>query len=409
MNLETPGSSALSERAAPHSVRPILRRIAYAILALEIAALLGLFGCNSCQRRPTFRQGYSCINQACTAAATFFGGTPGGDPILGFQTSVYLPEASGLSGGTATNLSGQVAGGLLKNSVALNAGPSNAFVEAGYVVQGGVNLDQCGQGGNFYFITEYANGALAVKCLAPIPEQDFGNYVNVRILNVFNSGSAPTFLVTIANRNTNLQPCSEASPCVEPLWMPGGNYFGTAAYGQTLVGTNGAFADGSLFINNYYQNAPGPDHLNFEKVDGTGSFDNPPLGSWVAWPSQPVDANGGAFHTFCCQITTLFPGVLNFGNLPLHSSASSQTVTITNTSTASTMNISDISISGARSADFTKNRTGCHETLPPQGTCDITVSFTPSVAGRADATLTVTGSGGGGSGSETVTLVGYGH
>lgn len=409
MSHETPGASTPPERTITHSARPILRRIAYAILALEIACLMGLFGCNSCQRRPTFRQGYSCINQTCTAAATFFGGTPGGDPILGFQTSVYLPEASGLSGGTATNLSGQVAGGFLKSSVAVNAGPSNAFVEAGYVIQGGVNFDECGQGGNFYFLAEYANGALAVRCLAPIPALDFGNYVNFRILNVFNSGSAPTFLVNIEDRGTNLQPCPEASPCVEPLWMPGGTNFGSAAYGQTLVGTNGAFADGSLFINNYYQNAPGPDHLNFEKVDGTASFDNPPLGSWIAWPSQPVDANGGAFHTFCCQITTLFPGVLNFGNLPLHSTAGSQTVTVSNTSTTSPMKISDISIRGAKAPDFTKNRTGCHETLDPQATCDITITFTPSVAGRADATLTVAGSGGGGSGSETVTLVGYGH
>ncbi len=409
MNHETPGSSALSERATPLSVRPTLRRIAYAILALEIACLLGLFGCNSCQRRPTFRQGYSCINQTCTAAATFFGGTPAGDPILGFQTSVFLPAASGLSGGTATNLSGQVAGGFLKNSLALNAGPSNAFVEAGYVIQGGVNFDQCGQGGNFYFLTEYANGTLVVRCLAPIPAQDFGNYVNLQMLNVFNSGSAPTFLVKIANRGTNLQPCPEASPCVEPLWMPGGTNFGSAAYGQVLVGTNGAFADGSLFINNSYQNAPGPDHLNFEKVDGTASFDNPPLGSWIGWPSQPGSPNGGSFHTFCCQITTLFPGVLNFGNLPLHSASGSQTVTVTNNSTTETMKISDINVTGTKSSDFAKNSTGCHEALAPQATCDITVTFTPSVAGRADATLTLTDSGGGGAGSETVTLFGYGH
>lgn len=408
MNHETPGSSAVSGRFT-RFVRPILRRIAYAILALEIAALLGLFGCNSCQRRPTFRQGYSCINQTCTAAATFFGGTPAGDPILGFQTSIYLPAASGLSGGTATNLTGQVAGGFLKNSVALNAGPTAAFVEAGYVIQGGVNFDECGLGGNFYFLTEFANGALAVKCLAPIPAQDFGNYVNLRILDVFNSGSAPTFLVNIANRNTNLQPCPEASPCVEPLWLPGSTAFASAAYGQTLVGTSGAFADGALFINNFYQNAPGPDHLNFEKVDGTASFDNPPLGSWIAWPSQPVDANGGAFHTFCCQITTLFPGVLNFGNLPLHSTAGSQTVTITNTSSTSSMKIAGISIGGPKGADFTKNSTGCAATLDPQATCDITITFTPSVAGREDATLTVTDGGVGGSGLETVTLFGYGH
>ena len=408
MSHQTPGSSAPSERAAPPTVRLIFRRIGYAVLALEIAALLGLFGCNSCQRRTNARQGYGCINQTCTVAATFFGGTPAGDPILGFQTSIYLPVASGLSGGTATNLSGQVSGGFLKNSMALNAGPTAAFVEAGYVIQQGVDFDECGQGGNFYFLAEYANGTLAVRCLAQIPAQDFGNWVNVRILNVFNSGEAPTFLVDIANRGTNLQPCAEASPCVEPLWTPGGTSFASAAFGQTLVGTNGAFADGALFANNSYQNAPGPDHLNFEKVDGTASFDNPPLGSWIAWPSQPGTPNGGAFHTFCCQITTLFPGVLNFGNLPLHSSAGSQTVTVTNASNTSTMDISGITISGAQSADFAKNDTGCHGTLPPQGTCDITITFTPSVAGREDATLTLTGNGAG-SGSETVTLFGYGH
>ena len=381
----------------------------YVVLALEVGCLLGLFGCDSCKHKATVPQGYSCINQACLASVTFFGGTPGGDPILGFQSSIYLPASTGLNGGTAIASGGQVAGGFLRNSIVLNAGPNNGFVEVGYVAQGGVNLAECGQGGNFYFLTDFSNGNLVTHCLATIPAQDFGSYINVRILNVGNSGSTPTFLVSITGPSTSLQPCTEDTPCLEPLWIPGSQSFASAALGQTLVGTSGAFADSALFINSSYQNASGPGHLNVLTADGTASYDNPPLGEWLISPSQPAGANGGAYHSFCCQIPTLFPGSLYFGNVPVHSTPGSQTVTITNASTSSSMSISAISISGAKSADFTKNSTGCGSSLAPGATCNITVTFTPSVQGREDATLTVTDSGGSGSGSDTVNLYGYGH
>jgi len=408
VNHETAGPSAFGKRVPRKSVRPILRHIVYAILVLEIACLLGLFGCNSCSHKPALPQSYSCVNQACVASVTFFGGTAGGDPILGFQSSIYLPASSGLNGGTATTPSGQVAGGFLRNSIVVNAGPTNAFVEAGYVAQGGVNLAECGQGGNFYFVSDFSTGNLVTRCLATIPAQDFGNYVNVRILNVGNSGSTPTFLVSLTSPSTNLEPCTEAAPCLEPLWMPGSSSYASAAMGQTLVGTSGAFADSALFINTSYQNASGPGHLNPLSVDGSDSFDNPPLSEWITWPSQP-NSSGGTYHTFCCQITTLFPGSLYFGNLPAHSTSASQTVTVTNTSAGSTMSITSINIGGSKSADFTKNSSGCGSTLAPLATCNITITFTPSTQGREDATLTISDSGGSGSGSDIVNLFGYGH
>jgi hypothetical protein len=405
---QTAGSSEVDGRVAAGSLRPILRRIVYVLLALEVACLMGLFGCDSCKHKATLPQGYSCINQACVASVAFFGGTPAGDAILGFQSSIFLPASSGLNGGTATTPSGQVAGGFLRNSIVINAGPSNNFVEAGYVAQGGVNLAECGQGGNFYFLTDFSTGNLVTRCLAPIPAQDFGNYINFRILNVGNSGSTPTFMVSINGPGTNLQPCTEATPCLEPLWIPGSGSFASAALGQTLVGTSGAFADSALFINTSYQNASGAGHLNPLTADGTAAFDNPPLGEWLTAPSQPSGANGGVYHTFCCQISTAFPGSLYFGNVPVHSTPGSQTATITNTSTSSSMSITGIAISGAKSSDFTKN-SGCGSTLAPGATCSITVTFTPSAQGREDATLTVSDSGGSGSGSETVNLYGYGH
>lgn len=403
---ELAGSSAVGNRV-PNSVRPFLRRIVYAILALELACLLGLFGCDSCKHKSTVPQGYSCINQACLASVAFFGGTPGGDAILGFQSSIYLPAASGLNGGTATTPSGQVAGGFLRNSIVVNAGHTNGFVEAGYVAQGGVNLVECGQGGNFYFLTDFATGNLVTRCLAPIPAQDFGNYINIRILNVGNSAT-PTFLVSIMGPGTNLQPCTEDIPCQEPLWAPGSGSFASAALGQTLVGTSGAFADSALFINTSYQNASGADHLNPLSTDGTASYDNPPLGEWLTSPSQPMAANGGVYHTFCCQIPTLFPGSLYFGNLPLHSASTSQTVTLTNTSSTSTMHIAGVTIGGSKGTDFGKT-TGCGSTLAPLATCNISITFSPSVQGREEASLTITDSGGSGTGSDTVNLYGYGR
>lgn len=403
MSQETAGSSRLRTNVRANWIRPIPRLIAYAILALELAFLLG----SSCQRS-TAPQGYSCVNQACTASVTFFGGTPGGDPILGYQSSIYLPAASGLSGGTASSPP-VVAGGFLRNSLALNAGPTNGFVEAGYVTQGGSNLAECGPAGNFYFWTDFSSGNLVVKCLGTIPTQDFSSYVNVRILNLSDSGSTPTFLVSIKNQSTNFEPCTTTSPCSEPLWVPGSRLFASATFGQTLVGTSGAFANSASFINNSYQNATGPGHLSFQSADGTVNVGNPPLGEWITWPSQPLAANGGVFHTFCCQITTVFPGSLNFGTSARHSTSGPQSVMVSNTSSTDTLNIHSITISGTNSGDFAKTATNCGQTLAPLKSCTVTITFTPSTLGREDATLTIADSGGGGSGSDTAILFGYGQ
>ena len=76
---------------------------------------------------------------------------------------------------------------------------------------------------------------------------------------------------------------------------------------------------------------------------------------------------------------------LAFGTQTVGRSSASQTVTLTNTGTAA-LTFSSSYLSGAATADFSKS-TRCAASIPPGGTCTITLTFTPSVAGARTATL----------------------
>jgi hypothetical protein len=85
---------------------------------------------------------------------------------------------------------------------------------------------------------------------------------------------------------------------------------------------------------------------------------------------------------------SLSPTTLNFGDVGLGASASLP-VTVTNTTTfTSTVNVTNIAITGVNAADF--SQTSACLSLAEGATCTITVTFTPSALGARTATLTVT-------------------
>jgi hypothetical protein len=93
---------------------------------------------------------------------------------------------------------------------------------------------------------------------------------------------------------------------------------------------------------------------------------------------------------------------LTFGNRTISSSSAGQSVTLTNNGSAPLM-VSGVAISSG-SADFSQSG-GCNTTLAINGTCTMTVTFTPSAAGARSGTLSFTTNG---SGATSVSLSGTG-
>jgi phospholipase C len=84
-----------------------------------------------------------------------------------------------------------------------------------------------------------------------------------------------------------------------------------------------------------------------------------------------------------------------------------RTIKLTNTSTTSVLNVSNVALNGGNSSDFVQNNNCTSGSpLPPAGYCTITLTFKPSLIGAEAATLSVSDDGGGS--PQTVSLSGTG-
>lgn len=97
---------------------------------------------------------------------------------------------------------------------------------------------------------------------------------------------------------------------------------------------------------------------------------------------------------------TLTPTTLTFNGQPVQSASSPQTVTVTNTGSTN-LALSNIAITG----DFLETN-NCSNVITQNGTCQISVTFSPAAAGTRTGTLTVSGNVAGG--QESVDLTGTG-
>src|SRR5205823_566732 len=80
----------------------------------------------------------------------------------------------------------------------------------------------------------------------------------------------------------------------------------------------------------------------------------------------------------------LSPTSLSFGNQLLNTTSTAQAVTLTNTGSAS-LTITSIAASG----DFSQTN-NCPSSLGFSGSCTITVTFTPTVAGSRTGSISIT-------------------
>jgi len=86
---------------------------------------------------------------------------------------------------------------------------------------------------------------------------------------------------------------------------------------------------------------------------------------------------------------SMAPQSLSFGNQPVATTSSAQTITLSN-SGSTAVNISGLAIGGANSGDFAEIADTCGSSLEAGSTCTIGVTFTPSGAGQRTAALSVT-------------------
>jgi Putative Ig domain/Abnormal spindle-like microcephaly-assoc'd, ASPM-SPD-2-Hydin len=101
--------------------------------------------------------------------------------------------------------------------------------------------------------------------------------------------------------------------------------------------------------------------------------------------SPPATYSEGFGLSIAGLSVTLSPASLAYGNQQQGTSSGAQTVTLTNTGTITTLNISSIAVT----SDYSKTTT-CGSTLAAGASCTISVTFSPTIVGADNGTLTVT-------------------
>ncbi len=123
----------------------------------------------------------------------------------------------------------------------------------------------------------------------------------------------------------------------------------------------------------------------------------------AAGSPQTVALSGTATTGTSPQVT-FTPPSLTFANVPLNTTSTAQTSTLQNTGAAS-LSISNIVASGTVAGDFTETN-NCPATVAVNGTCTITVKFTPTATLNQTGAVTVTDNTA--SGSDLLALAGNG-
>jgi len=130
------------------------------------------------------------------------------------------------------------------------------------------------------------------------------------------------------------------------------------------------------------------------------------VGVWVACGGGGA-GNGGGGPPPPVPAVSLSATSLNFGTFALGSSSPFQTVTLTNSGTA-TLNLQTVGVGGADYVDFSPNSqdTCFNAAVAPAGTCVYTVAFAPQAPGPRSAVLTFNDNAA--NNPQTVTLSGTG-
>jgi hypothetical protein len=138
-----------------------------------------------------------------------------------------------------------------------------------------------------------------------------------------------------------------------------------------------------------FATGPGANGLAVADFNGDGKMD------------LAVLTQEGAYGPFEVNFTMLLQGtwpalgasppLLGFAQQAIGTTSPPQTVTLTNTGTA-TLNISNITVTGANAGDFAQTNT-CSSSLAVNASCQVSVTFTPSAAGIRTAAVSIADNG----------------
>ena len=88
------------------------------------------------------------------------------------------------------------------------------------------------------------------------------------------------------------------------------------------------------------------------------------------------------------QATLSVAGTVGFGNQVTGTTSTAKAITINNAGTSG-LNVGAPTLSGANASDYSISNNGCVNMVAPNGSCDISVTFTPGTAGARAATLNI--------------------
>ncbi len=203
-------------------------------------------------------------------------------------------------------------------------------------------------------------GALPEANLTPakltFASQAVGTTSPAQNLNLTNNGNANMTISSIAITGTNAGDYAQSNNCVSPL-VPGFSCNIAVTFSPTATGTRTATVSVT-------DSASGSPHT--AALTGTATVGSLP-------------------------VVTLNPASLSFPNVPLNT-LSSQAVTVTNTGTAA-LTFTGISITGTVPSNWAQTNT-CTGSIAVNGTCTITVKFTPSTLENQTASVTLTDNAG---------------
>jgi hypothetical protein len=107
------------------------------------------------------------------------------------------------------------------------------------------------------------------------------------------------------------------------------------------------------------------------------------------------------------QAAKLSPNSIDFGSQGVGTTASPQTVILTNSGSAA-LSVASIAITGPNAGDFARSDT-CGSSIPAGGNCTVDVTFTPTLDGSRSATISVTDNAAGSPQSVSLTGTGTGE
>jgi uncharacterized repeat protein (TIGR03803 family) len=194
-----------------------------------------------------------------------------------------------------------------------------------------------------------------------------------------------------------------ASPAAGLIFDKTGNLYGTTADGGA-AGCNSGYGCGTVFeltpngsggwtkatLYSFQGASDGAYPFSGVIFDQTGHLYGTTAegGGTVCLVADESVGCGVVFEVTREPFVTLSPTSLNFGNQTIGIASSPQAATLTNSGNLP-LTITSIEITGANSSDFGQTN-NCPSSLPPNNSCQISVTFTPAATGNRTAALSIT-------------------